>query len=372
MLLMIIVNDLWTLHDIPVWLEHTTADEDGMGLSDVVFPAFLFIVGLSVPFAIQARIKKGEPAREIIIHIIKRSSALIIMGFFMVNHEHFSRDVPAALRTIWEICMLLAFMLIWNHYKNKKAGRVPVWILQAAGILILVILALLFRDNQQPSGWMKPHWWGILGLIGWAYLLCAMIYLVAAQRLWIIVLCWLVLNAMNALEFIPAPLPKFPLVVSASNHALVMGGIMVSVIYLKMLEQKRFRLFELFLILLAVIVITYGFILRPLWGISKIYATPSWTGICMGISLLVFLFIYIVSDLMHLTVWARPFMPAGRSALTCYLLPGLLYPVLAPLLRLFPESMLGGTAGLIKSFLFAMLIILLTGLLERVNVRLKI
>ena len=31
MLLMIFVNDLWSLTDIPAWLEHKAADEDGMG-----------------------------------------------------------------------------------------------------------------------------------------------------------------------------------------------------------------------------------------------------------------------------------------------------------------------------------------------------
>ncbi|MCK4751199.1 MAG: hypothetical protein KAT15_29270, partial [Bacteroidales bacterium] len=51
MLLMIYVNDLWTLTDIPEWLGHKAADVDGMGLADVVFPAFLFIVGLSIPWA---------------------------------------------------------------------------------------------------------------------------------------------------------------------------------------------------------------------------------------------------------------------------------------------------------------------------------
>ena len=55
MLLMIFVNDLWTLKGIPLWLEHTQANDDGMGLADSVFPAFLFIVGLSIPYAIAAR-----------------------------------------------------------------------------------------------------------------------------------------------------------------------------------------------------------------------------------------------------------------------------------------------------------------------------
>jgi predicted acyltransferase len=59
MLLMIFVNDLWSLTNIPAWLEHKAAYEDGMGLADVVFPAFLFIVGLSIPHAIGARLKRG-------------------------------------------------------------------------------------------------------------------------------------------------------------------------------------------------------------------------------------------------------------------------------------------------------------------------
>lgn len=56
LLLMIWVNDFWTLEGIPGWLGHAEAAEDRMGFSDVIFPAFLFIVGLSVPIAIQNRL----------------------------------------------------------------------------------------------------------------------------------------------------------------------------------------------------------------------------------------------------------------------------------------------------------------------------
>ena len=55
MVLMIFVNDLWSLKNIPAWLEHVERGVDGIGLADVVFPAFLFIVGLSLPFAIDNR-----------------------------------------------------------------------------------------------------------------------------------------------------------------------------------------------------------------------------------------------------------------------------------------------------------------------------
>ena len=43
MVLMIFVNDLGSLRNIPLWLEHVEPGVDGIGLADIVFPAFLFI-----------------------------------------------------------------------------------------------------------------------------------------------------------------------------------------------------------------------------------------------------------------------------------------------------------------------------------------
>ena len=87
MFFMIFVNDFWTLKNIPEWLKHTTAEVDGMGFSDIIFPLFLFIVGLSIHLSINVRINNGDKNRKIFKHIIQRSFALIVMGVFMVNYE---------------------------------------------------------------------------------------------------------------------------------------------------------------------------------------------------------------------------------------------------------------------------------------------
>ena len=50
MLLMIWVNDFWSLKDIPKWLQHANYGEDYLGFSDVIFPLFLFLVGLELLF----------------------------------------------------------------------------------------------------------------------------------------------------------------------------------------------------------------------------------------------------------------------------------------------------------------------------------
>ena len=87
MVLMIFVNDLGTLRNIPGWLEHVERGVDGIGLADVVFPAFLFIVGLSLPFAIDNRRKKGDTDIQLLKHVLARTFALLVMGVFFVNGE---------------------------------------------------------------------------------------------------------------------------------------------------------------------------------------------------------------------------------------------------------------------------------------------
>ena len=58
-----------------------------MGLADVVFPAFLFIVGLSLPFAVDNRRKKGDTTWQLVKHVLARTFALLVMGVFFVNGE---------------------------------------------------------------------------------------------------------------------------------------------------------------------------------------------------------------------------------------------------------------------------------------------
>jgi predicted acyltransferase len=376
MLLMIFVNDLWTLHGVPRWLEHAAANEDGMGFSDIIFPAFLFIVGLSIPFAIQSRTERGDSNYSILLHLLWRTLALVLMGFFMVNQENFSQQSPEMLRRIWDILMIIAFFLIWNNYESKKvSGKVPVWLLQTTGIAILIILAIIYKGGSADDPhWMRPHWWGILGLIGWAYLVCSCICLFSKNRMGIIIPVLIILMLFNLMEVLPGgiTLPRFLLIVSASNHVLVMTGVLVTLIYLRIMKNGKYAIFGLILILLAGFSIAYGFVVRPYGGISKIMATPSWTSICAGIAIAVFLIIFILADVMHYSGWAGLIMPAGQSTLTCYLLPGLLYTFLYPLQQLLPESFLTGAAGLAKSLLFALLTVIITGWLQKIHIRLKI
>jgi predicted acyltransferase len=374
MLLMIFVNDLWTLTDIPAWLEHKAANEDGLGLADVVFPAFLFIVGLSIPFAIKSRINRGESTGKILWHVIERSAALMIMGLFMVNLESVNDDKLAINQFLWEILMAVGFILIWNNYKGKSFGKIPESVMQIAGLALLVFLAVIYRGETGQNGyqWMRLYWWGILGLIGWGYLIGAITYLIFRDRPgWIAIVC-LVFYILNINEFTTPFNFHIRIFVSASNYASVLSGVLVTTILIKLREKDRLNYLAPVLLGLAVVFILFGFITRPEWGISKIRATPSWTAICAGITTISFVIIHIIADRLNFSRWADIIGPAGKSTLTCYLVPYIVYPVMALVSLHLPDALTTGIIGLVKSFVFSLLIIWITGGLNRIGVNLKI
>jgi len=101
MVLMIFVNDLWSLTDIPAWLGHADAGVDGIGLADVVFPAFLFIVGLSIPYAFDNRRRKGDSDAKLVKHVLWRTIALLVMGVSLVNGETINAAATGIPRYVW-------------------------------------------------------------------------------------------------------------------------------------------------------------------------------------------------------------------------------------------------------------------------------
>jgi heparan-alpha-glucosaminide N-acetyltransferase len=113
MFVMIFVNDFWKIHDVPHWLEHAKRGEDFLGLADVVFPCFLFVVGMSIPFAIERRYSKGQSGESTIGHILSRTLALLVMGAFITNSEaRLSPDVSYRIGVYW-ILMVTAFSVIF-------------------------------------------------------------------------------------------------------------------------------------------------------------------------------------------------------------------------------------------------------------------
>ena len=168
--LMLFVNDLY-VKGVPQWLVHTKRDVDGMGLADWVFPGFLFMVGLSIPFAFSARAKKNESMGQLAIHILTRTISLLIIGVFMINaSESFNAELTGMNKTLWVVLGYISVFLIWNKYPKES----KIHYLKYLGIVLLIVLAIIFRGGtlENPTR-IEKGWWGILGLIGWGYFAAA-------------------------------------------------------------------------------------------------------------------------------------------------------------------------------------------------------
>src|ERR1700748_3453979 len=68
MFTMIYVNDF--PEDVGSWwMHHAPGSADWMTFVDIVFPGFLFLVGMSIPIALGSRLNKGEPLWKTIGHV---------------------------------------------------------------------------------------------------------------------------------------------------------------------------------------------------------------------------------------------------------------------------------------------------------------
>ena len=374
---MIWVNDFGTLSKVPKWLEHAKLDEDYLGFSDVIFPLFLFIVGLSIPFAIDHRIQKKESGLRIIKHILIRTLALLVIGVFMVNYETAHSKSMLISKSWWCFLMALGVVLIWMYWKKSPVPKKWHIVLQGLGILILLFLAIIYKGGSEGELWMTTQWWGILGLIGWAYGSNSLLYLLHKGNIAAGIFIWvlffslsIVMHLHNAPE-IPEFLRYFSVVLNGTLPAFTAAGVMTTLLFRK-LKKIKISIALLIIALLGIFNLIFGIISRPLWGISKIGETPSWLGICTGIGMLLFLLLYYITDIKKHTDWAKLIAPAGTATLTCYMIPYFIYPLREITGLRLPEILNTAVIGLIISFIFALLVVIVTGWFEKKGFKLKL
>lgn len=377
MLLMVFVNDLWSVGGVPHFLEHFEMFEDGMGVSDFVFPMFLFAMGMSIPYALERRYSKGCTGESTLKHILSRTLALVLMGVFIVNTEGGFDSTLGYGKNFYRVLMAAAFFLIWNTYPaGFKAKK---W-LQALGVAVLAFLALTFRTPE--GGFFSAQWWGILGIIGWTYCFCAVAYMLVREKPVRIVLIWLGLIALNMLltvkrgggQIIDGPsfigdMAGVLRLGNASSAIMATGGMLLSLAERRLAARPaRLRLgcaFAASALLAAAAAVSHNW-----WITSKLIGTLPFCLYVSALSVAVYALLRVM-EAYGRTSWFRLIRPAGTATLTVYIMPYILYSLFG-FAGLYTFDGLAGILGLLKCALFSFLCVGLAGLLSRVGVRLKI
>lgn len=378
MLLMVTVNEFWAVIDIPHFLEHFAPFEDGMGVSDIVYPMFLFAMGMSVPLALEKRYAKGLSVESTLGHILSRTAALLVMGLFIVNAEGGSASTVGLTPVFYWLLMVVGFFLLWNRYPD---GFKPRKWLQGAGAAILLFLAFTFRSPE--GGYFQASWWGILGQIGWMYLFTAVSYLLLRRchRGWFVVLWGLVL----LLNVFTAPLREGGSVIDGANlvrdlgnalhigngHGALMalGGAILTMASREAASWPHWKKIACGLAVSGLL-LAAGLFAHRFWITSKNLGTLPW---CLYVTALSVALYTLLRVLEHkgLTHWFAAIRPAGTATLTVYTIPYLFYfrwLLLAPVM----QSWFVRWQGVFLCLAFSFLCIWTAALLGRLGLKLKI
>jgi hypothetical protein len=376
MILMIFVNDLWSLKDIPAWLGHVDQGEDGIGLADVVFPAFLFIVGLSLPYAVNNRRKKGDSDAQLIGHVLLRTFALLVMGVFLVNGETINAVATGIPRLMWNAICCTCFIVIWNTYP-KTFNKILTNSVRGLAVGVLVFLAIKYRGGADDSiRYFGPQWWGILGLIGWAYLASGLVTVLSRNNFYVVLGGWsffALLSMVYHAGYVPDLFGFIPNAILGGTLAgLTMGGVVTSMIFQHYRSKGDNKMLTVVLVSISVLLIVLSIVTRPYWGLAKLGATPAWLFLCSAFTILAFVVVYWIADVYKNAHWFKIIKPAGTATLLCYLIPYFAYGFTRLVGFHPPELFLAGGLGLLKSLVFAIICAQITGLLIRAGVQLKL
>jgi predicted acyltransferase len=375
-LAMIWVNYIAGMPGIPCWLEHAGPLADGVTAPDLVFPAFLLMAGMAIPLALRRDAAQGL-TWTLAGRLAWRAGSLMVAGVVMANAWRYDEAAALMPRALYFTLFYAAMLLLWRQ-APAGAPRWPAWL---GGALMLALLPA-FRgrvEGEFTSAYLQHGWWGIPGMIGWAYLVCCLLFLAVrghGAALWCCMAALLALYMAGTSGWLPMPdalngIVNVPQVLG-STAANMMAGVLAG----RVLAAPQLRPASAMAPLTAMAAgwLAAGLLLRPWYGINKMAATAPYSLLCSGIALAVFALCYWLCDVKGWRGWCAWVLPAGGNALFAYIAPDVLEQ-LAALLHAprfwWPYWQTGGVAGLLNAAGMALAMMGFTALATRWGWRLK-
>jgi predicted acyltransferase len=278
---MILVNNpaSWTYVYAP--LRH--APWHGCTATDLVFPFFLFIVGISLSLSFSRRREEGRTTGSLYGKIFQRSFVIFALGLFLhlFPQFHFSTmRIPGVLQRI-AVCFLFGALIYLN---TRIGGRIMI-----SALLLVGYWAVM---TYVPVPGYGP---GILDAKG---NLCGYVDMK------------LLAGHLSRPEFDPEGLlSTIPAIVT------VLLGTLAG----DYLRTRRTIFWKMTNILLVGIVLTVaGFLLAPYFPINKQLWTSTYVIFTAGAALIIFGLCYLLIERFRLKKWASPFIVLGTNAITVF------------------------------------------------------
>lgn len=310
---MVLVNNAgsWTAVYEP--LEHSPWD--GWTPTDLIFPFFVFIVGIAIPLAFEKRKTAGGERRVPYLKIFRRTAVIFALGL-LLNAFPFTVDklqhwrIPGVLQRI-ALCYLVASLIFLR-------SKVRTQVIIAGGLLIAYWLAMkLIAAPGFAMGDLSKEG----SLASWVDRTLLPGHIYKPQY-----------DPEGLLSTIPA-------------IATALFGVLAG----QWLMQKREALDKIAgLFAVGALCVIVGYIWNWAFPINKALWTSSYVMFTGGLALQLLALCYWLVDLKGRKRWAFPFVVFGVNALALYVLSSLLFKVLLAI----KATKLDGEEGTLRDFIY--------------------
>jgi predicted acyltransferase len=129
---------------VTIWLEHQLEHVawEGFHVEDLIYPLFLFIVGLVLPFSLAKRRERGEGRGRLLMHILKRSVLLIVLGLIYNGLMDFNWQQmrwPGVLQRIGLCYGLAALLVVHTRWRTQAIVAGAVLLLYWAVVMLVPV-----------------------------------------------------------------------------------------------------------------------------------------------------------------------------------------------------------------------------------------
>ncbi len=148
---MILVTDPGTYSHVYTQLTHAKWNDPT--ITDLIFPCFLVMVGISMTLSFSARLSRGATVRELVLHALRRSTLLIVLGMIVNGFPQYhlaTIRIPGILQRIG-ICYLIVSLLYLAISRPTVTRRARQFAILSVCLAVLVIYWLLLTVYPTPG-----------------------------------------------------------------------------------------------------------------------------------------------------------------------------------------------------------------------------
>jgi len=258
---------------------------NGFTFWDLIFPLFIFIMGLSMAYSIGKRLERGESRKNLYIHIVKRTLILFILGLIyngLLDFNFAAQRYAGVLQRI-ALCYFFASIIVMNASIKWQAIWAAIILLFYWGIMMLIPVPGFGAGVLTPTG---------------------------------------NLSAFIDQHFLPG---SFCCYRFGDNEGIIstIPGIstaLIGVLAGHWLQTSFSQLKKVLGLLLGGIAFIFiGLLWNFVFPINKLIWTSSYVLYAGGWSLLLFCLFYWLIDVRGWQTWAFPFVVIGLNSITIYL-----------------------------------------------------